>query len=53
MADNGAENSIIIKRTSMIIIVSVGQHIQGGCEGSISGGNNSGKATITRLSRQD
>jgi hypothetical protein len=52
MAGNGAENSIIVKRTSVIIIVSVGQHIQGGCEGSISGGNDSEKATITRLSRQ-
>lgn len=52
MADNGAENSITFKRTSEIIIVSVGQHIQGGCEDSISGGNASGKATTTRLSRQ-
>jgi hypothetical protein len=53
MADNGAENSIIVKWTSVIITVLVGQHIQGGCEGRISGGNNTGKATTTRLSRQD
>jgi len=51
-ADNGTQNSIIVKRTSMITIVSVGHHIQGGCEGSISGGNDCGKGTVTRLSHQ-
>jgi hypothetical protein len=53
VADNGVENSLIVKRTPTIIIVSVGQHMQGGCDGSKSGGNDCGKATITILSRQD
>ena len=53
VADNDTENSIQVKQTSiMITIGSVGHHIQGECEGSISGGNGRGKATVTRLGRQ-
>lgn len=45
MSENGAERSKNLERTSMVTMAAVGQHIRAGCEGDISGGNNSEKLT--------
>ena len=52
MADNGAENSKIVKRTSIMIILAVCQHVRCGCEGSTNEGNDSGDVTVTKLGDQ-